>query len=126
MAYVGARLRGIRKARGLTQDALAAKTGIARTDLSGIENDRVSLGPDRASTLAGALKVSVLELLPESEPDEKAVLLEDRLAAIEAELDRRRSVLEDFVEAATGRLAALEAALGLEAPRSTPQRPAKE
>ena len=39
---VGRRIREIRKARGLTLDALAAKCGIAKPNLSRLENDKVT------------------------------------------------------------------------------------
>src|SRR5438876_4367187 len=39
---VGGRIREIRTARGLTLDALAAKCGIAKPNLSRLENDKVT------------------------------------------------------------------------------------
>lgn len=86
MAYVGARLRQLRQARRLTQDQLATITAIPRTDLSGIENDRISLGPARAAVLAEALEVSVLELQPEAAPDRRGLDLLGLLAKL-AEAD---------------------------------------
>lgn len=88
MALVGARLRELRKARKLTQDQLADRTGIARTDISGFENDRISIGPDRLATIAEALEVSVLELQPAAEVDPLGLTLQDRQAELEAEVLR--------------------------------------
>src|SRR5712692_6342959 len=42
---VGGRIREIREARGLTLDALAAKCGIAKPNLSRLENDKVTPTP---------------------------------------------------------------------------------
>src|SRR5438045_2616009 len=42
MSGVGGRIREIRQARGLTLDALAAKCGIAKPNLSRLENDKVT------------------------------------------------------------------------------------
>lgn len=88
MSLVGARLRELRKARKLTQDQLADRTGIARTDISGIENDRISVGPARVASLAAALEVSALELQPAAEADPLGLTLQDRQAELEAEVLR--------------------------------------
>ena len=52
----GESVRIIRELQGLSQNQLAALTGIAQSTISGIENDRVSLGVERAKTLARALQ----------------------------------------------------------------------
>jgi transcriptional regulator with XRE-family HTH domain len=52
---VGARIREIRQARGLTLDALAAKCGIAKPNLSRLENDKVSPKFETLNTIAAAL-----------------------------------------------------------------------
>src|SRR5438132_13226100 len=52
---VGGRIRAIRKARGLTLDALAAKCGIAKPNLSRLENDKVTPTFDTLRTIAAAL-----------------------------------------------------------------------
>ncbi len=53
---VGQSVRIIRELQGLSQNALASRTGIPQPTLSAIENDRVSLGVERAKTLARALR----------------------------------------------------------------------
>ncbi|MBM3601226.1 MAG: helix-turn-helix transcriptional regulator [Alphaproteobacteria bacterium] len=53
---VGASVRIVRELQGLSQNQLAALTGIPQATLSAIENDRVRLGIERAKTLARALK----------------------------------------------------------------------
>ncbi len=52
----GESVRIIRELQGLSQNQLAQRTGIPQATLSGIENDRVRLGVERAKVLARALK----------------------------------------------------------------------
>ncbi len=59
----GETVRALRKRLKLTHEDLALLTGIEATNLSGIENDRIELGWDRASRLAAALGVSVTALV---------------------------------------------------------------
>jgi len=53
---VGESVRVIRELQELSQNALAGRTGIPQSTISAIENDRVSLGLERAKVLARALK----------------------------------------------------------------------
>ena len=53
---VGESVRIVRELQGLSQNALARRTGISQATISAIENDRVRLGVERAKTLARALK----------------------------------------------------------------------
>jgi len=53
---VGESVRIIRDLQGLSQNALARRTGIPQSTISAIERNRVSLGVERAKTLARALK----------------------------------------------------------------------
>jgi len=53
---VGESVRIVRELQGLSQNALAQRTGISQATISAIENDRVRLGVERAKTLARALK----------------------------------------------------------------------
>lgn len=52
----GESVRILRELQGLSQNRLAAQTGIPQATLSAIENDRVRLGVERAKVLARALK----------------------------------------------------------------------
>jgi transcriptional regulator with XRE-family HTH domain len=67
---IGDRLKRLRTAAGLTQQALATKAGLSMSAIIHIEKGRI---PDpRGSTLkalAGALGVTVDELLSEDEPE---------------------------------------------------------
>jgi len=53
---VGESLRIMRELQELSQSELAALTGIPQSAISGIENDRINLGVERAKVLARALK----------------------------------------------------------------------
>ena len=53
---VGESVRIVRELQGLSQNQLSELTGIPQATLSAIENDRVSLGVERAKVLARALK----------------------------------------------------------------------
>ena len=53
---VGESVKIIRELQGLSQNQLAKMSGIPQSTISAIENDRISLGVERAKTLARALK----------------------------------------------------------------------
>lgn len=54
---VGESVRIIRELQELSQNELAAATGIPQSTISAIERDRVKLGLERAKILARALRV---------------------------------------------------------------------
>ncbi len=54
---VGESVRIVRELQELSQNQLAALTGIPQSTISAIENDRINLGVERAKMLARALKV---------------------------------------------------------------------
>jgi transcriptional regulator with XRE-family HTH domain len=53
---VGESVRIVRELQGLSQNALAQRTGIPQATLSAIENNRVRMGVERAKVLARALQ----------------------------------------------------------------------
>ena len=53
---VGESVRVLRELQDLSQNELAALTGIPQSTISAIENDRVRLGVERAKVLARALR----------------------------------------------------------------------
>ncbi len=53
---VGESVRIIRELQELSQNQLAELTGIPQSTLSGIENNRINLGVERAKVIARALK----------------------------------------------------------------------
>jgi transcriptional regulator with XRE-family HTH domain len=52
---VGESVRIIRELQGFSQTELAELTGIPQSTISGIENDRIPIGVERAKILARAL-----------------------------------------------------------------------
>ncbi len=54
---VGESVRIVRELQELSQNQLAALSGIPQSTISAIENDRVNLGVERAKVLARALRV---------------------------------------------------------------------
>ncbi len=53
---VGESVRIMRELQEMTQVALSKKTGMPQATISAIENDRISLGVERAKVLARALR----------------------------------------------------------------------
>jgi transcriptional regulator with XRE-family HTH domain len=53
---VGESVRIMRELQEFSQSDLAKLTGIPQSTISGIENDRINIGVERAKTLAVALK----------------------------------------------------------------------
>ncbi|NQU39818.1 MAG: helix-turn-helix transcriptional regulator [Lentisphaerae bacterium] len=53
---VGESVRIIRELQELSQTELARLTGIPQSTISGIENDRIQIGVERAKVLARALR----------------------------------------------------------------------
>lgn len=53
---VGESVKIIRELQGLSQNGLAKLTGIPQSTISGIENNRIKLGVERAKILAIALQ----------------------------------------------------------------------
>ena len=60
---LGFRVRELRKARGLSQEAFASLCGLDRTYISGVERGVRNVSLVNLSALAKALKISVAELL---------------------------------------------------------------
>ena len=54
---VGESVRIVRELQELSQNDLAAQSGIPQSTISAIENDRVNLGVERAKVLARVLRV---------------------------------------------------------------------
>jgi transcriptional regulator with XRE-family HTH domain len=65
---VGVRIRGLRRERGLSQEALALKSGLDRSYLGGVERGERNIGLDNIVRLARALDVFTYELLRTDPP----------------------------------------------------------
>jgi len=53
---VGESIRIMRELQELSQNELSERTGIPQSTISGIENDRIHIGVERAKVLARALR----------------------------------------------------------------------
>ena len=53
----GKAIRIYREAQNLSQSELAEKAGLTQATISGLENNRISLGLERAKAIARALKI---------------------------------------------------------------------
>lgn len=62
-ARFGQRLRELRNAKGLSQEAFAAACGLDRTYISGIERGRRNVSLRNIEVIAKALGVSLSELM---------------------------------------------------------------
>lgn len=61
----GNRVKELRKATGLSQEAFAEKCGFARSYMSRVERGKANPSLDAVQTLADGLKVKVRELFEE-------------------------------------------------------------
>lgn len=59
----GQRLRELRKAKGLSQEAFAVECGLDRTYISGIERGRRNVSLRNIEVIAGTLGISLTELM---------------------------------------------------------------
>jgi transcriptional regulator with XRE-family HTH domain len=71
---LAANLRRLRIARHLSLSELARTTGVSKATLSGIENEHANPTVETLAALAGALRVSMVELLEETPLGEVRVL----------------------------------------------------
>jgi len=60
---VARNLKMLRKARGISQDELAAVAGIDRSYISDTENEKYGISIDKLESLAGALGIAPWEML---------------------------------------------------------------
>lgn len=67
---VGTRMRQMRELRGLTLDALASRCGIAKPNLSRLENDKVTPTFATINAIARALRIHPTLVIADKKPDE--------------------------------------------------------
>ena len=65
---VGESVRVLRELQEMSQNQLAEATGISQATISGIENDRIRLGVERAKVLATALRCHLSRAIQFSSP----------------------------------------------------------
>lgn len=59
----GNRLRELRRAQGISQEAFAYKCGLDRTYISGIERGKRNVALRNIETIAGAFGISISDLM---------------------------------------------------------------
>lgn len=64
LVQIGTSIRALRKAQGMTQEALAEKADIHPTYLGQVERGEVNASILTLSAIAGALKLGLAEILP--------------------------------------------------------------
>lgn len=94
---VGATLRRLREARGLSLEQLARRVGLGKTGVQAIESGRSGAPLDRLQALASALGAS---LVVEVRAPEAAALERALQAAVEALPEERRALLLRVARAA--------------------------
>jgi transcriptional regulator with XRE-family HTH domain len=77
LAALGARVRVLRAARGISQREVAAAAGIHRTVIGRIERGQVNFGVDFVRRLAHALGTTTTTLLPRIDPPPDTAPLPD-------------------------------------------------
>lgn len=88
LKLVGERIRALRKAKGLTQEALAEKAGIHYSYMSGIENADRNISMETLEKIIVALDVAAVEVFQfhELELDGNQVDSRNALNALHAQL----------------------------------------
>ena len=75
----GRRLRSARKAANLTQEALAERVGLTRTSITNIEKGRQHVSLHMLFSLAAAVGVQPVQLLPQKEEAYKLEIIDQDL-----------------------------------------------
>ena len=98
MNHIGKRLNAARKARGLTQDQLAAQMNVSRSTISHLENDQAEPDLDSLRRLSALLGENLLD-----------GAREDVSGEVQGALERVQNALGGMQEALAGSQAAQEA-----------------
>lgn len=101
---IGQRIRKVRKARGLSQEALAEKVGISVTHMSHIETGNTKLSLPVLVSLADVLEVRTDELLYEKSAAEHSAAIEALVQILNGCTTSQLRVIEDIVRAAKSSL----------------------
>jgi quercetin dioxygenase-like cupin family protein/DNA-binding XRE family transcriptional regulator len=72
---LGPRLRGLRKERQLSLDDVAKGSGVSRSFLSLIENDRSDISFSKLIRLVNFYGISVTDIMPDPEPDQGQIIV---------------------------------------------------
>lgn len=96
---IGQRIRKIRKAREVTQEALAEQVGISVTHMSHIETGNTKLSLPVLVALASALEVRVDDLLYDGERGSRSTAMESIAQMLDRCPTNQIRVIEDVIKA---------------------------
>lgn len=96
---IGQRIRKIRKARGLSQEALAEQVGISITHMSHIETGNTKLSLPVLVSLAAALEVPTDDLLSDSPASQRSAAMETIAGLLDSCTTQQLRILEDVLKA---------------------------
>lgn len=101
-ADIGANVRRMREALGMTQQGLAHRIGFLRTSVANIENGNQRVPLDVLAEIAAALGVPLGDLLPPSHwPSLTPHAAQTRMLALETKLEDIRLMLTEIIEEIT-------------------------
>lgn len=96
---IGQRIRKIRRAHGLSQEALAEQVGISTTHMSHIETGNTKLSLPVLVDLAAALEVRTDDLLYDTPPAERNTAIDSILQIIDTCTTQQIKIIEDVLKA---------------------------
>ncbi len=97
---IGQRIRKIRKAHGMSQDALAEKVGISTTHMSHIETGNTKLSLPVLVELAAALEVRTDDLLCDNSSAERSAAMDEIIQLLDTCTTQQIKIIEDILRAA--------------------------
>ena len=97
---IGQRIRKIRKARGITQEALAERVGISTTHMSHIETANTKMSLPTFAEIASALEVRTDELLYDNRPEDRSASIAYMTELLDTCTIQQVRIIEDLVRAA--------------------------
>lgn len=96
---IGQRIRKIRKAHGLSQEALAEQVGISTTHMSHIETGNTKLSLPVLVNLATALEVRTDDLLYDGSLAERSNAMESIIQILDTCTTQQIKIIEDILRA---------------------------
>lgn len=97
---IGQRIRKIRKAYGLSQEALAERVGISTTHMSHIETGNTKLSLPVLVDLAAVLDVRTDDLLCNSSASDRSTTMDAIAEMLDTCTTQQIKIIEDIVRAA--------------------------
>lgn len=96
---IGQRIRKIRKAHGLSQDALAELVNISTTHMSHIETGNTKLSLPVLVNLAAALEVRTDDLLCDGSSAQRSALIDDILHLLDSCSAQQLKIMDSILRA---------------------------